>query len=80
MAQKLAECGANVLGVSLIQKELDSLKKETPSIETICVDLLDWDATRAALQNVGDVDGLVNSAGVALLENFLEATPQDFEK
>ena len=64
----------------MLQSELDTLKKETPSIETICVDLADWNATKNELEKLEPVDGLVNNAGVALLEGFLDVTPEVFDK
>lgn len=42
----------------------------------MCVDLADWEATEQALSNVGPVDLLVNNAGVALLQPFLEITKE----
>lgn len=80
VAQKLVSCGAKVIGVSLLQNELDLLKKETPSIETVCVDLSDWNATKNALEKLGSVDGLVNNAGIGLLEGFLDVTEEAFDK
>lgn len=76
----MVSCGAKVIGVSLLQSELDVLKKETPSIETLCVDLSDWSATKIALEKLGPVDGLVNSAGVVFLEGFLDITEEAFNK
>lgn len=40
------------------------------------MDLADWEATERALSNVGPVDLLVNNAGVALLQPFLEITKE----
>lgn len=45
-------------------------------MEPVCVDLADWEATERALSNVGPVDLLVNNAGVALLQPFLEITKE----
>lgn len=46
----------------------------------MCVDLGDWSATEAALSNIGAVDLLVNNAGVALLQPFLEVTQEAFDR
>ena len=45
----------------------------------MCVDLGDWNASRAAVAGVGEVDLLVNNAGVAKLDRFLDVTPDDFD-
>lgn len=68
------------MALSLFQSELDLLKKETPSIETFCVDLADWDATRKVLEKLDPVDGLVNNAGVVALEGLLDVTQEAYDK
>lgn len=46
----------------------------------MCVDLSDWNATRKAVESVGDVDLLVNNAAISIgLVSCLEASPQDFD-
>ncbi|XP_034243541.1 L-xylulose reductase [Thrips palmi] len=77
----LVAAKAQVVAVSRTQAHLDSLAAQLgatakASLQTVAVDLGDWDATRAALANLGPVDGLVNNAGVACLENFLEMTKE----
>ncbi|XP_030061043.1 L-xylulose reductase [Microcaecilia unicolor] len=72
----LRRAGARVVGLSRTKSDLDSLARECPGIEVICVDLADWNATETALQAVGVVDLLVNNAGVAVLQPFLEITKE----
>ncbi|TWW81786.1 L-xylulose reductase [Takifugu flavidus] len=43
-------------------------------------DLADWEATEAALQHIGSIDLLVNSAACTSLQPFLEVTPEQFDK
>lgn len=76
---RLAQSEATVIALSKTQQHLDNLKKQSPKIETVCVDLTDWDATKKMVQNVLPIDLLVNNAGVALLKPFLEATSEDFD-
>lgn len=52
---------------------------QCPGVETVCVDLADWEATEQALSSVGPVDLLVNNAAVALLQPFLEVTKEAFD-
>ncbi|XP_074477008.1 L-xylulose reductase-like [Sebastes fasciatus] len=47
---------------------------------SLCVDLADWGATEAALQDVGPVDLLVNNAAYYYLQPFLEVTPDQFDQ
>ncbi|XP_041501841.1 L-xylulose reductase [Microtus oregoni] len=72
----LQAAGAHVVAVSRTRADLDSLVSECPGVEPVCVDLADWEATERALSNVGPVDLLVNNAGVALLQPFLEITKE----
>lgn len=60
--------------------QLEKLKKEYPSIEIASVDLRDWDKTREIVDSLGIFDGLVNNAGVAIIESFLECKPTSFDE
>ncbi|KAL3877681.1 hypothetical protein ACJMK2_035350 [Sinanodonta woodiana] len=80
IVKKLAQCGAECVAVSRTQADLDSLKNEVPGVHTIQVDLQDWIATRAAMEKVGNIDLLVNNAGIASLAPFLETTREDLDK
>uniref|UniRef100_H0X6Z7 L-xylulose reductase n=1 Tax=Otolemur garnettii TaxID=30611 RepID=H0X6Z7_OTOGA len=79
--QALHAAGARVVAVSRTQADLDSLVRETqcPGIEPVCVDLGNWEATEKVLSSVGPVDFLVNNAGMALLQPFLEVTKEAFD-
>ncbi|XP_070335839.1 L-xylulose reductase-like, partial [Odocoileus virginianus] len=52
---------------------------QCPGVETVCVDLADWEATEQALGGVGPVDLLVNNAAVAFLQPFLEVTKEAYD-
>ncbi|XDA81113.1 hypothetical protein R6Z07F_011089 [Ovis aries] len=75
----LHAAGARVVAVSRTQADLDSLVRECPGVETVCVDLADWEATEQALRGVGPVDLLVNNAAVAFLQPFLEVTKEAYD-
>ncbi|AWP17182.1 L-xylulose reductase [Scophthalmus maximus] len=79
-ALALARCGAEVTAVSRTQADLDTLMQECASITPVCVDLADWSATEAALQDIGPIDLLVNNAAYANLQPFLEVTPDQFDR
>lgn len=59
---------------------IESLKQEVPSIETIAVDLSNWNATKDALKEIGPVDLLVNNAGLAILEPLTEVTEEHIDR
>ncbi|XP_032620383.1 L-xylulose reductase [Chelonoidis abingdonii] len=77
-ALALSGAGAQVIALSRTQADLQSL--EGTGIETLCVDLGDWDATEAALSKVGAIDLLVNNAAVSVLQPFLEVTKEAFDR
>ncbi|XP_073345788.1 L-xylulose reductase [Pagrus major] len=79
-ALALARCGAKVTAVTRTQADLNSLVQECASITPVCVDLADWGATEASLQNVGPIDLLVNNAACASLQSFLDVTPDQFDQ
>ncbi|XP_054449286.1 L-xylulose reductase [Pteronotus mesoamericanus] len=77
--QALHAAGVHVVAVSRTQDDLDSLVRECPGVEPVCVDLGDWEATERALGGVGPVDLLVNNAAVAQLQPFLGITKEAFD-
>lgn len=40
------------------------LNFQFPSVETVCVDLSNWDETKKSVESIDDIDLLVNNAGV----------------
>lgn len=62
------------------QDQLNSLKTESPGIETICADLSDWNATNSVLANTGPIDLLVNNAGLGWVKPITEITEQDVDR
>ncbi len=75
----LAKCGAHVVAVSRTQSDLDSLQTET-GCSTIVADLTSAEGAKLAAEAAGEIDLLVNNAGIALLDSFLEATVEDFDE
>jgi NAD(P)-dependent dehydrogenase (short-subunit alcohol dehydrogenase family) len=79
IALLLNKLGAKVVVFDRIQEDLEALKKEI-GCETLKVDLLDTEATAKAARQVLPIDLLVNSAGVVIMEPFLETTVKNFEE
>ena len=54
--------------------------RQNSSIHPVCVDLMDWDATRKAIADIGSIVFLVNNAGVASLQSFLEVDKDSLDE
>lgn len=80
LAIKLVGMGAQVFALSRTADHLESLKAECPAVQTICVDLSDWTATREAVEKITPIDLLVNNAAYATLAPFLTTSPESFDK
>ena len=46
----------------------------------VCVDLVDWEKTQSAVKSLGQLDFLVNVAGVGLIEPFVNVTSDIFDR
>lgn len=64
----------------MINISTESLQKELPSIEIYAADLTDWNKTEQVLNQIGDVDLLVNNAGLAILGPLTEVTEEDYDR
>ena len=56
-----------------------SPQEECPNFHGLELDLTDWDTTRATLQTLPTMDGLVNNAAVAICRPFFSVVPEDFD-
>jgi NAD(P)-dependent dehydrogenase (short-subunit alcohol dehydrogenase family) len=77
-AQHLASAGAEVVAMSRTQSDLDALRGDIGG-RSICVDLADPAAARAAMAEAGTCDFLVNCAGTNVLESVLDMTEAGYE-
>ena len=57
-----------------------SFSNQVNTITTVCVDLADLDATKKAVESLGPIHLLVNNAGVAVLQPFLDVTPETYDR
>ncbi|MDF2998175.1 MAG: short-chain dehydrogenase/reductase [Xanthobacteraceae bacterium] len=74
----LSERGAEIIALSRSTEDLASLKAEF-GCRTIAVDLADADQTRAAAREALPADLLVNCAGIAELQPFLDTSVEAFD-
>ncbi|OQR69628.1 reductase-like [Tropilaelaps mercedesae] len=79
ICQHLLKAGAHVIAVSKTLENLNRLKTECPSVETICLNLADWEATEHALKYT-QADMVVNNAATAILEPVGSITEAAFNK
>lgn len=79
IVRSLKESNAQVIALSRTVADLESLAAEV-ECETIAVDLVDVAATQTAVEALEPIDLLVNNAGVAILEPFLETSVEAFDK
>ena len=45
----------------------------------MCVDITEWEATRKVVEGLGQIDLLVNNAGVVKGSDFLTIRPDDID-
>ena len=89
----LLQSGAHVVAVSRTQEDLDLLKKEVgnlvsdgysdshqhPAMHTIFADLADEAQVKRVADEAGEIDLLVNNAGISRLASFLDVSMADFD-
>ena len=81
LAKEVAKLGGEVYALSKTKENLDSLTKESERIHPIVADLSDWNNTRAVLEKMDAMDGVVNNAGVANpWENSLGVSKEILDK
>jgi L-xylulose reductase len=77
----IAKAGAEVIAVTRTQADLDALVAECGSaIHPVLLDIADTAAVADALGGVGDIDMVVNNAGIANLQPFLEVDAGSFDQ
>lgn len=78
-ATALAEYGAQVVAISRTQADLDSLRASI-DCQTIQADLSKSAEAVQAAEEAGEVDLLVNNAGISILQPFFETTLDAFQQ
>lgn len=80
LCQQFYKLGAKVYALSRTQGNLETLKAECPSVQTICYDLFNIGGIRESLEPHLPFHYLVNNAGVAFLEPFVDVTEEAYDK
>lgn len=79
IAKHLARAGAHVVAVSRSADDLAGLRQEIGG-DSHVADLADPAAVRAVVQAAGDVDFLVNNAGISVPQPFRTVTEEAFDR
>ncbi|MBF56248.1 SDR family oxidoreductase [Halomonas sp. FeN2] len=79
IAQALAELGANLVLIGRNQDILAELEQSLGAI-TLAVDITDEAAVNAAFSEMPVLDGLVNCAGISILDDVLDVKAKDLEQ
>ena len=77
LAKAITAAGGEVFALARNKENLESLAQESSGIHTILVDLSDWDRTRAELEKLDVLDGVVNNAAVSPPEQSSLELPKD---
>jgi len=75
----LAEYGAEVVAISRTQTDLDSLAAVT-GCKVIQADLGGVEEARRAAEEAGQIDLLVNNAGISILQSFFDTKVEAFDE
>jgi len=79
IAEKFYGDGAVLFVIDKRQDLLEELKKKMPNATTVCQDLLQWDASRKAIEALGPLDHLVNNAGIVLPNLLSDISESEFD-
>ena len=81
LARTLAAAGGEVYALARNKDNLDNLVKESERIHAVVADLNDWEATRAELEKLDAMDGVVNNAAISFpAGDALEVSKEILEK
>lgn len=79
IAQALAELGANLVLIGRNQDILAELEQSLGAI-TLAIDITDEAAVNAAISEMPVLDGLVNCAGISILDDVLDVKAKDLDQ
>ena len=80
IAENLASRGAKVFALDCVKENLDDLVQTMPDIVSVHQDLSKWDETAEIVEKLGDLDGLVNCAGILVPQMAVDVTKELIDK
>jgi NAD(P)-dependent dehydrogenase (short-subunit alcohol dehydrogenase family) len=83
-AARFLEEGSSVVVLDCNPAGLANISKKLPQLKTVLADVSDLTQVQAAFAGavklMGGVDVLINNAGISIRHNFLEITPDEWDK
>lgn len=76
ITRRLLELGAHVYGID----KTTVAGKQPPNVEHILCDVSNWKEAYRCISDIGPVHGLVNNAGVAVIEPFFDVTEYGWDR
>ncbi|KAL3275290.1 hypothetical protein HHI36_020058 [Cryptolaemus montrouzieri] len=80
VAKHLYHLGAHVIAVGRSETDLEVLAAEIPEIQVLELDISKWTIAERKLQTIGDIDLLVNCAGISSLQSILNITEEEIDQ
>lgn len=77
ITERLVDLGSFVYAV--VEKE-EGAKSPVPGTKQIFCDVSNWNDTYGKMYEIGPVHGLVNNAGIAVIEPFFEVTQDGWDR
>lgn len=71
LVQRFYIGGATVCTLDKNPATVEQLRTDFPNIKAEVVDLSDWEATKEVVESFGEIDHVINSAGVIITEELL---------
>jgi len=72
--QKLYDDGAQIFTIEKDPELVQLMQKELPKATVVSVDVRDWKATKEAILKFGNLDHVVNNAGILQCQEFMDMT------
>jgi len=72
--QKLYDDGAQIFTIERDPELVQLMQKELPKATVVSVDVRDWKATKEAILKFGNLDHVVNNAGILQCQEFMDMT------
>ena len=80
LCEHLVRGGAEVFAISRTRSHLDALKAEHPEVHIFSQDLAKWSELKEILESLPVLDGVVNNAGINILEPLVEVSEQNWDE
>jgi|SRR5271155_3598070 2-keto-3-deoxy-L-fuconate dehydrogenase len=78
--RELARAGARVFVADIHFESAEQLAKELPNAQAILLDVTSQDSIHAAAAHIGQLEILVNNAGIGHVGNIVNTDPADFDR